>query len=78
MLKRDLWTNEEVIDILEDRKIYVEEGQGVAAWIKEHNDVVDQCIYQFYDFKASPDDRVAMAYDTKTQQIVVISKPLPQ
>jgi hypothetical protein len=79
MLKRTGWTNDEVIKILEGRKIYVKEGEGVAAWIKEHNDTIDQCIYQFWDFKAEPDDSFsAMAYETDNGQIYVISEPMPQ
>ena len=79
MLKRDNWTNDEVIKILEGRKIYVKEGEGIAAWIKEHNDTIDQCIYQFHDFMADPEESYsAMAYNTDDEQIYVISAPMPQ
>jgi hypothetical protein len=78
-LKRDLWSNDEVIKILEGRKVHVKEGKEAEGWIKEHNDAIDQCIYQFWDFKADPTESFsAMAYETDNGQIYVISEPMPQ
>jgi hypothetical protein len=82
--KRDFWTNEEVIDIIEGCMIPIkmddaknwsqEEYDSASNW----NTSLQMAASQFHDFKAKPDAWVAKAYDTETSQIVVISKPLPQ
>ena len=81
-LKRDNWTNDEVIKILEGCKIHIEEKDRTEdhlAFLKAHNETIDQATYQFYDFKADPEKSYsAMAYDTDNGQIYVISPPLPQ
>jgi len=84
MLKRDNWTNDEVIDIIEGLMIPMKMDEA-KNWSQERYDNADNwntCLQmaasQFYDFKASPDAWVAKALDTTTGQIVVISKPLPQ
>lgn len=85
MLKRDNWTNDEVIDFIEGLMIPVKMDEA-KTWSQEAYDSVDSwnaplrtAASQFWDFKADPEkDQVAMAYDTETEQIVVISKPLPQ
>lgn len=84
MLKRNNWTNDEVIDILEGLMIPIkmddcknwskEEYDSAVAW----NQPLQTAVSQFWDFKADPNDRVAQALDTDTNQIVVISPPLPQ
>lgn len=84
-LKRDLWTNDEVINILESRKISIKMDDA-KRWddasykhAVRHNEAIDQCIYQFYDFKADPEESdSAMAYETDNEQIYVISAPMPQ
>jgi hemerythrin superfamily protein len=85
MLKRDNWTNDEVINILESRKISIKMDDA-KNWddasykhATRHNEAIDQCIYQFWDFKADPEESdSAMAYETDNEQIYVISAPLPQ
>jgi hypothetical protein len=84
MLKRDNWTNDEIIDILEGCKISIK-MDDCKNWSKEEydhavtwNQGLEQAIIQFHDFKADPNGWVAKALDTTTGQIVVISKPLPQ
>jgi hypothetical protein len=81
-LKRDNWTNEEVIKILEGRKIHIgrkERKDEQLKYLQAHNEGIDQAIIQFYDFKANPEDSYsAMAYDTDTEQIFVVSLPMPQ
>jgi len=84
MLKRDLWTNDEVIDIIEGHMVPIKMDDA-KNWSQERYDVavdwntsLQTAASNFYEFKASPDAWVAKAYDTETKQIVVISKPLPQ
>jgi len=81
-LKRDNWTNDEVIKILEGCKIYIgdkERSEAHLEYIERHNAGIEQAIIQFYDFKADPEESYsAMAYNTDNGQIYVISPPLPQ
>jgi hypothetical protein len=82
MLKRTGWTNDEVIDILEGCKIHIgdkERSEKHLARLLSRNEAIDQAIYQFYDFKADPEESFsAMAYDPILKQIFVISPPMPQ
>jgi hypothetical protein len=84
MLKRDNWTNDEVISIIEGCMIPIKMDDA-KNWSAERydaavdwNTALETAVSNFYEFKASPDDWVAKALDTTTGQIVVISKPLPQ
>jgi hypothetical protein len=82
MLKRDLWTNDEVINILEGCKIYIEDrdrkDKNFYA-LEARNQGIEQAIIQFCDFKADPEESFsAMAYDPLLKQIFVISSPMPQ
>ena len=83
-LKRDLWTNDEVIDIIEGLMIPIK-MDDTKTWSQEEydsasnwNTSLQMAASQFHDFKAKPDAWVAKALDTTTGQIVVISPPLPQ
>ena len=82
MLKRDNWTNLEVIKILEGRKIHIgekERSDKQLAYLEAYNDGIEQTIIQFYDFKADPEESYsAMAYDPILERIFVISEPMPQ
>lgn len=82
MLKRDLWTNDEVIKILEGRKIHIgekERSDKQLAYLEARNEGIEQAIIQFYDFKADPKESYsAMAYETDNDQIYVISEPMPR
>jgi hypothetical protein len=82
MLKRDNWTNDEVIKILESRKIYIGEKERSSEQLKtlqRYNDAIEQCIIQFCDFKADPEESYsAMAYDPILKRIFVISPPMSQ
>ena len=81
-LKRDNWTNQEVIKILDLCKIHIDDKDRVDKHMKilnAHNAGIEQAIIRFLDFKADPDSGVtAMAYDTESEQIFVVSPPLPQ
>ena len=75
MLKRDNWTNEEVIYILEGLKMVGRDGLPVDT---DSNISLDQAVGQFCDFKRPADQFAAMAYDTDTKEIVVVGPPLPR
>jgi hypothetical protein len=82
MLKRTNWTNEEVIKILEGRKIHIgekERSDKQLAYLEAFNEGIEQAIIQFYDFKVDPEvSYSAMAYDPILERIFVISPPMPQ
>jgi len=74
-MKRDNWTNEEVINILEGMKMTdKDETPRITYW----NMALEIAISQFWDFKRPADQFAAMAYDTDTKDIVVVGPPLPR
>jgi|LauGreDrversion4_2_1035121.scaffolds.fasta_scaffold281174_5 hypothetical protein len=73
-MKRDNWTNEEVINILEGFKFTGKNGDPLVYM--DWNVALDSAITQFYDFKRSTDEYAAMAYDPTTKEIVVVGPPL--
>jgi hypothetical protein len=71
-LKRDNWTNDEVINILEGCKIYIGERERSDAQLKNlkrHNEAIEQAIIRFWDFKSDADEFGSMAYDTETKRL---------
>jgi hypothetical protein len=74
-MKRDNWTNEEVIDILEGMKSVDRNGLLIDS---DWNIALDTAIGQFHDFKRPVDQYAAMAYDPDTKDIVVVGPPLPR
>lgn len=75
-MKRDNWTNKEVIDILEGLKAVGKNGMSMDD--TEHNMALEFAISQFWDFKRPADQFAAMAYDPETKEIVVVGPPLPR
>jgi len=81
---KEVWTNDELIEFAEEAMIPIKMDDA-KCWSKaEYNAVVDynqgleQCTVQLWDLKADPNESYsAMALDTTTGQIVVISEPLP-
>ena len=74
-MKRDNWTNDEVIDILEGMKTIGKDGVVPDT---DHNMTLDLAISQFWDFQKSVDEFAAMAYDPEKKEIVVVGPPLPR
>jgi hypothetical protein len=74
-MKRDNWTNDEVISILEGMKMINRNGLILDT---DWNVALDQAIGQFWDFKRPADQFAAMAYDPDTKEIVVVGPPLPR
>jgi hypothetical protein len=81
-LKRDNWTNDEVIKILEGCKIHIgdkKRSDERLAYLESRNSGIEQAIIQFCDFKADPKKSYsAMSYNTDEDRIYVVSPPLPQ
>ena len=82
---KEVWTNDELIEFLDEAKIPVK-MDDTKTWSKaeydsvvEYNHGLECSIIQICDLKANPEtSSSAMAYDTLTAMIVVISEPLPQ
>lgn len=73
-MKRDNWTNDEVIRILEGLQTVKNESGELSSW----NLALEIAVAQFYDFKRPADQFAAMAYDPITKDIQVIGPPLPR
>lgn len=73
-MKRDHWTNEEVIDILNGLKTVGKPNEETSSW----NFALDTAITQFWDFLRPTEEYGAMAYNPETQEIVVVGPPLPR
>jgi len=71
-MKRDHWTNEEVIYILEGFK------NSNLRRHKDWNTALDMAVTQFFDFQRPVTDYAAMAFIPETQEIVVVGPPLPR
>ena len=74
-MKRDNWTNEEVIGILEGMKMVNRNGLLIDT---DWNKALENAIGQFWDFKRPVDQYAAMAYDPDTKDIAVVGPPLPR
>ena len=82
---KKIWSNDELIEIVEDIKIPIKMDDA-KSWSKakydsavEYNQGLEQAVIQLWDLKADPEKSwSAMALDTETGQIVVISPPLPR
>lgn len=74
-LKRDNWTNDEVIKLLASRMIADPNCEFSSNW----NDAINQCRYLFYDMKADPSVGAgAKALDADTGNVVCVGPKLPQ
>ena len=84
MLKRDNWSNDQIIDIIEGLMLSIK-MDNAKNWGQEECDIavnwntaLQTAASRFYDFKRYPNEHSAMALDIETNQIVVIGPPLPQ
>jgi len=81
---KEVWTTDELIEFAEEAMIPIK-MDDVKCWSKaeynaamDYNRGLEQCTIQLWDLKADPETSwSAMALDTDTGQIVVISPPLP-
>lgn len=82
-LKRDNWTNEEVINIINGMTLFtfdkVSNKEIEATITCNHNDVVRQIADHFrHHFASPPDSFGALSLDTETGEIFHTGKILPQ
>tara|TARA_B100000963_G_C22414109_1_gene574604 strand:- start:355 stop:570 length:216 start_codon:yes stop_codon:yes gene_type:complete len=71
MLKRDNWTNEEVISFLKDMRLYGPSDQS-------YNTSLNAAVMMFEDFMRDESSCGATAYETEIKEIVVIGPVLPR
>ena len=83
MIKRNRFTNYQIIDIIQSFRPREEcFGKGVPKKVVEDtifytNETIDQITDLFEDFTRNPEDYSALAYDTDKQTTVHIGPPLP-
>jgi hypothetical protein len=78
-MKRDNWTNEEVIEILGGLLLAGRSGVKLSEedggdW----NAALNVAMSQFHDFKRDANEYAAMAYDPENKEIVVVGPNLPR
>ena len=63
-LKRDNWTNDEVIKIIKGCKLVRNKNKGEeeSKLVKDHNFGIDSALSNFYSFQADPKEFGALAY----------------
>jgi len=76
-LKRDNWTNEEILNFLEGREIYTDGLTGEARELHPmHTHALNEIRDLFGSFQIELDSYQALAYDTDTKEIVHVG-PMP-
>jgi len=80
MLKRNNWTNNEVINILKGLQLTgkFKSTKADKQFVADFNTGLDHAIEQFGDFNRPPTDYTAMALDTDRDMIVVVGPVLPR
>tara|TARA_B100000073_G_scaffold314564_1_gene289813 strand:- start:231 stop:452 length:222 start_codon:yes stop_codon:yes gene_type:complete len=73
MIKRDNWTNEEVIGFLKDMRIH-----GGTLQHHIYNSSLNEAVMLFQDFMRDDSDHAAKAYETEIKEIVMIGPVLPR
>lgn len=78
-LKRNNWTNDEVIQLLEGCKFTCEKNASkeTLQMVEDRNDGIDDCIYLFTDFKRPKEESGALALNTDNGHIYHIGSVLP-
>lgn len=83
-LKRNNWSNQEIIHLLKGLKITEDcFGKGVSekekqATLEHHNPAINDAIEIFEDFERDTQEAGAMAYNPKTKEVVHIGPLLPR
>lgn len=76
-LKRTNWTTEEVIQLIEDCRLYDMNGKEDVEF-GTHSDAVDMIRQKFEDFLRPTDQSGAMAYDPVSKNVYHIGPRLPR
>ena len=78
-LKRNNWTNEEVIKILEGSKICLVDGSlPKTGFASTYNEGIQHLIHTFEDFMRPAEEMGAMAYEPEEDMIYHIGKVPPR
>ena len=75
-LKRDNWTNEEVIKLLASQRISSRGGE-ITEYCESWNTAIDSAQEMFSDFQRETGDYAAMAYCPENDMIYHIGPILP-
>lgn len=73
MLKRDNWTNDEILEILRSRLIPEDEPMQLNALLA-HNCLLDSLMDEFASCKYHPEEFGAFAYDAEAKEFVHIGQ----
>jgi hypothetical protein len=76
-LKRDNWTNEEVIHLLEDMRLYSLGGEPIEDPYP-YNEVLNDAANRFRDFRRSTEEPGALAFDPITKITYHVGPRLPR
>jgi hypothetical protein len=75
-LKRDNWTNEEIVDILKGCMLC--DNEHNQKFVDDYNEGIQHALEYFsYHFAIDPADFGAMSYDPKTKMIYHTGEILP-
>lgn len=74
MLKRNNWTNEEILEILRSRLIGDKNGPESADYVCGHDNVLESLIDEFASCKLDSQTFGAYAYDTEQKEFVHIGE----
>jgi hypothetical protein len=78
-LKRDNWTNEEVMDLLKGMRITgMKVNPPRVAYLESYNEGLQDAVETFFDFTRPMSESGAMAYDTEKKEIVHVGPLLPR
>lgn len=76
-MKRNNWTNEEVIHLLEGFKMREEDLKRFNETFSS-NDVLDDVIEEFRAFECDAEEYHALAYNPKDKMVYHVGKLLPR
>ena len=80
MLKRDNWTNAEVLELIANCKGGLIDGHGEplgGTHQQGWDDAIEHLYEMFDDFSRADDDYAAMSYDTEKKEVVHTGPILP-
>lgn len=74
-LKRDNWSNQQIIDILQGCQLVKGDGSPTTdSWDHHFNEGIQSAIHTFEDFIRDLDEFGASAYDPETKRMYQIGK----
>lgn len=70
--KRDYWTNEEVMELIDGNKLSPHPTKPMPEWAEQYNAALDDVKNFFFDFVRPHTEFGAMAYIVETKEVVHI------